>query len=252
MYVDQRGVFDKLPDEIAGKLIKHIFSYVNDENPTLSKDDLIIEIAFEPIKLQLKRDLKKWENTASKNAENGKLGGIKSGEARRQKAKQDEANEATASKSKRTQANEADTDTVTVNDTVNDNDNTSVKNEFLREREILNSVKDYFPIDIIKNLTDKDKENWCDTINKLNRIDGYDFETIQNVIIWGRKDSFWNENFSSVAALRKKRNGVMKFTQMLLKMEGKKNEANRTNKERTELARQIAEDIYNDPDLNSR
>jgi hypothetical protein len=33
LYCDQQGVFNQLPDDIAGKLIKHIFAYVNDENP---------------------------------------------------------------------------------------------------------------------------------------------------------------------------------------------------------------------------
>ena len=31
LYVDQRGTFNKLSDEQAGKLIKHIFAYVSDE-----------------------------------------------------------------------------------------------------------------------------------------------------------------------------------------------------------------------------
>lgn len=68
LYADMKGTFDKLPNEKAGELIKHIFSYVNDENP--EPKDLIIEIAFEPIKNQLKRDLKKYEKTCNKNREN--------------------------------------------------------------------------------------------------------------------------------------------------------------------------------------
>ena len=72
LYCDQRGVFDKLPDEDAGKLIKHIFSYVNDENP---KGEFVIELAFELIKQQLKRDLKKYESRADRSRENGKKGG---------------------------------------------------------------------------------------------------------------------------------------------------------------------------------
>lgn len=60
----------KLPDDKAGQLFKHILSYVNDENPTT--DDLIIQIAFEPIKQQLKRDLVKWEGIREKRSEAGK------------------------------------------------------------------------------------------------------------------------------------------------------------------------------------
>ena len=73
LYCDQQGVFNKLPDEIAGRLIKHIFAYVNDENPPC--DDLLLSIAFEPIKTQLKRDLRKYEVYIEKQKENGAKGG---------------------------------------------------------------------------------------------------------------------------------------------------------------------------------
>lgn len=73
LYCDQQGVFNMLPDEQAGKLIKHIFSYVNDEDP--ESDDLLLTIAFESIKTQLKRDLKKYEHYIDKQKENGKKGG---------------------------------------------------------------------------------------------------------------------------------------------------------------------------------
>jgi hypothetical protein len=73
LYCDQQGVFNKLPDEIAGKLIKHIFAYVNDENPPC--DDLLLSIAFEPIKTQLKRDLVKYVDYIEKQSVNGSKGG---------------------------------------------------------------------------------------------------------------------------------------------------------------------------------
>jgi hypothetical protein len=71
LYADQQSVFKQLPDEIAGQLIKHIFSYVNDENPIT--DNLIINIAFEPIKLQLKRDLQKYESIRERNSANARM-----------------------------------------------------------------------------------------------------------------------------------------------------------------------------------
>lgn len=70
LYADQKTLFEKLPNEKAGELIKHIFSYVNDENPIT--DDLLIEIAFEPIKSQLKRDLKRFEDAKKQRSEAGK------------------------------------------------------------------------------------------------------------------------------------------------------------------------------------
>ena len=68
LYCDMIGVFEKLPDDKAGQLIKHVFDYVNDKNP--QTDDLVINIAFEPIKNKLKIDLKKWEQKCEKNKEN--------------------------------------------------------------------------------------------------------------------------------------------------------------------------------------
>lgn len=70
LYCDQKGVWDKLDDAQAGRLIKHILRYVNDENPTAP--DFITELAFEPIKQSLKRDLKKWSNQQEQRSEAGK------------------------------------------------------------------------------------------------------------------------------------------------------------------------------------
>ena len=75
LYADQKELFSQLPDEIAGKLIKHIMSYVNDENPV--SDDILINIAFTPIKLQLKRDLVKFEETKDRRSVAGKIGAEK-------------------------------------------------------------------------------------------------------------------------------------------------------------------------------
>jgi len=69
-YSDWQGMFNALPDEVAGKLIKHIFSYVNDENP--SSDDFIINALFEQVKATLKRDLFKWDNERKQRSNAGK------------------------------------------------------------------------------------------------------------------------------------------------------------------------------------
>lgn len=75
LYVDQKDLWNKLPDDVAGKLIKHIYAYVSDENPT--SEDLIVNIAFEPIKQQLKRDLKLFEEKRVKRSEAGIAGANK-------------------------------------------------------------------------------------------------------------------------------------------------------------------------------
>jgi cation transport regulator ChaB len=75
LYADQREIFQQIPDELAGKLIKHIFSYVNDENPEV--DDLMLNLAFTPIKQALKRDLKKWKEQVEGKKEGAQIGNLK-------------------------------------------------------------------------------------------------------------------------------------------------------------------------------
>lgn len=75
-YSDWYGMFKQLPDDVAGKLIKHIFSYVNDEDPI--SDDYIINALFEQIKTTLKRDLEKWDAQKLQRS----LAGKKSAEVR--------------------------------------------------------------------------------------------------------------------------------------------------------------------------
>jgi hypothetical protein len=118
LYADQRGTFTKLSDEQAGKLVKHIFAYVNDEDP---ESDFITELAFESIKQKLKRDLAKWEATRGKRS----AAGLKSAEVKRNKRQQELTN-STSVKSVQ-QAPTKSTVNVNVNDNVNDNVNVNVK-----------------------------------------------------------------------------------------------------------------------------
>ena len=82
LYADQKSIIDMLPNDKAGELLKHIFAYVNDENPI--NEDPLINLAFEPIKLQLKRDLQKWEETRVKRS----IAGSISAEKRKQQNQQ--------------------------------------------------------------------------------------------------------------------------------------------------------------------
>ena len=72
-YCDWEETFEELSDEEAGKLIKHLFKYVNDKNPETS--DKLTKMCFIPIKQSLKRDLKKYEKYIEKQSVNGKKGG---------------------------------------------------------------------------------------------------------------------------------------------------------------------------------
>lgn len=55
VYADWISIFEHLTDEEAGRIIKHFFRYVNDQDPT--PPDRLTKLLFEPIKQQLKRDL---------------------------------------------------------------------------------------------------------------------------------------------------------------------------------------------------
>lgn len=112
LYTDSKGLIDQLPDEIAGRLFKHIFAYVNDENPI--SDELILNIAFEPIKNQLKRDLVKWSNQTDQRRQ----AGLKSAEIRKRNATS--VNERSISSTDNVNVS------VSVNDSVSDNVTDSV------------------------------------------------------------------------------------------------------------------------------
>jgi (p)ppGpp synthase/HD superfamily hydrolase len=75
LYSDAIHTVEKLSDTDAGQLLKHLLRYVNDQNPTT--DNPLVEIAFEPIKQQLKRDLVKFEDVKVKRSEAGKAGATK-------------------------------------------------------------------------------------------------------------------------------------------------------------------------------
>lgn len=138
-YCDWNSTFQMLSNEEAGKLIKHLLAYVNDENPE-ELNDRVLKVAFEPIKNQLKRDLKKYEKIREKRVNAGKLGGL-------QRAN-NQASQANATSDKQIQANQAVNDnvnvTVNVNGNVNDikdisEDISNIENS--NEQEITSDIK---------------------------------------------------------------------------------------------------------------
>jgi hypothetical protein len=130
LYCDQKGVWDKLDDAQAGRLIKHIISYVNDDNPVAP--DFITELAFEPIKQSLKRDLKKWENQQEQRSEAGK----RSAEVRKRNAKLAERDSTTVNE-------RSISSTVNGSVSVNVNDSVNVKDDGMKPPS-LEEVISYF------------------------------------------------------------------------------------------------------------
>jgi uncharacterized phage protein (TIGR02220 family) len=126
LYADQMDHFEDLTNEEAGQLIKHIFRYVNDTNP--EAPDRLTQIAFNPIKQQLKRDLVSYETKKDERSKSGILGNLKKhnldlydeviGNKISLEQAQDTAKDRKAPHSGKSTANTA----VNVNDNVNVND----------------------------------------------------------------------------------------------------------------------------------
>jgi len=118
-YADWKEIFDELPNDQAGELIKHIFSYVNDENP--NTDSVLIRAVFANIKSTLKRDLDKWESQLEQRRKAGK----RSAEIR--SAKTNEPSTVVEIRERNPTVN--DNVTVNVND-INNNISTKVESDF--------------------------------------------------------------------------------------------------------------------------
>ena len=201
VYCDLIHTVEHLPDELAGKLFKHFLAYVNDQDP--QTDDVMLKIAFEPIKQQLKRDLKKYNNIVERNRKNGSKGG---------RPKNPKKPSGLSGNPKKPQ--KADTDTVNDTDTGSDNGNdkeTDIKKVYSSE------VHDCFERCLIefdehlRPVKEAAKNNWMDTIEKLNRIDNIPFEMIHQITKHIRKDDFWSKNFLSLTKLRKTNGDGVKY-----------------------------------------
>lgn len=108
-YCDWLEAFEELTNEEAGKLVKHLFRYVNDQSP--EAPDRLTKMCFIPIKQSLKRDLIKFETIKEKRVQAGRKGG--------------KANQANARNATPTQANQA----VSVNGSVNGSVNVNETNK---------------------------------------------------------------------------------------------------------------------------
>lgn len=132
LYTEQKAVIDKLTDEQAGKLIKAIYQYAKDG--TMPELDMLLEIAFIPIKQNLERNSEKWEDIKQKRSNAGKLGA----EIKKQK----QANQANANFALSKQANEAVNVNVNVNGNVNVNDNENREYEGKKQTNVADTLSE--------------------------------------------------------------------------------------------------------------
>ena len=121
LYADLIKSIEHLTYEEKGILLTHLLEYVNDMNPILT--DRLILTAWNPIELQLKRDLKKYEEVKAKRS----IAGKRSAELRA--LKNDEQNSTNSTSVESVQQ-------CSTNSTVNDNDNDNV-NENVNDNVIL-------------------------------------------------------------------------------------------------------------------
>ena len=155
-YADWKEVFDELPDADAGQLIKHIFAYVNDENPT--SDSILIRAVFANIKTTLKRDLDKWESQLEQRREAGK----KSAEVR--STKSNERSTSVESRQRNPTVSVSVNDNVNVN--VNVNDINKINNIEQRKLKFADNLK-IFNITYDRNLLLEFYKYWTEP-NKSN------------------------------------------------------------------------------------
>ena len=130
LYSDLIHTVKKMPREKQGDLFMTILSYVNDQNPTV--DDLMVELVFEPIKLQMKRDLIKYETSKERRKEAGRLAGLKSGESRKNNLEKGTKNEPIPTKRTNGSKNEPN-EHVNANGTVNGNGTVTVTDILLKK-----------------------------------------------------------------------------------------------------------------------
>ena len=156
LYADLIHTVSQLSDVKAGKLLKHILKYVNDENPECN--DQIINLVFTPIKHQLKRDLNHWEDVRQQRS----LAGKASAEARRKK-KQNSTN-LTNVKSVQQKLTKS-TVIVNVNDNVNvkvkDNDIINAFKKNVIETAKDNSISNTIVKEFLDHWTERDYEHKC-------------------------------------------------------------------------------------------
>ena len=174
LYCDIIHTVEKMDNATAGEFFKHYLRYINDLNPTT--DNMVVDIAFESVKQNLKRDLKKYENICERNALNGSKGG------RPKKPKKPSGLIGNPKEPKK-----ADTDNDTDTD-IDINNNTSAK-------------ADGIDFDLLLNFINKTLNKNFRTINKSLQAkfkarlkDGYTKEDIQKAILGASKASFHKES----------------------------------------------------------
>lgn len=202
LYCDLIHTIEKMPNEKAGELFKHILLYVNDKNP--ETDDLITNLTFEPIKQQLKRDLKKFEEVKEFKSNGGRLGNLKRwnedlyNKVINKKITLEEA-ETIAENRKVSHTDVKQSHTIAkiaVNDNDNDNDNVIINNIDKRKLKFASTLKPF--VDLYgKELLNDFYKYWTEP-NKSNTKFKQELEKTwsleRRLDTWAKNDNNFNKN----------------------------------------------------------
>lgn len=187
LYADIIHTVKKLPIEKRGELFTIILEYVNDQNPEVQ--DLLVDLVWEPIKNQLKRDLKKYESRAKRSRENGKLGGRPITQPNPKEPSGLNGNPEEPKKPDTVNVIDTVIDNDTVTDTVNVNDTVTV-NETVKEKK--EGV--FFPFN-----TEKFKEQWQFWKDFKNEEFKFKYKSIQSEQAALKKLAEMSNNNESIA-----------------------------------------------------
>lgn len=238
LYSDLIYTVQKMKPEDAGELFLHILKYVNDDDPVT--ENMVVDLTFEPVKQQLKRDLKKYETIKEKRSEAGK----KSAEKRAKeklKNEQKETNSTSVESVKQTSTNS----TVSVNVNGNVNVNDTVNEKVIKEKVEKTLLSELKNSDVLSNylILNKDQKEehvkvalmfqelfykniksiggvtkkvenakayaWVDPIRKLivlDKINKIQFRTVYDYL---EKADFWKPNILCTSKLRGKFNELL-------------------------------------------
>ncbi len=174
LYSDLIHTVEKMPREKAGDLLMHILQYVNDQNPVT--EDLIIQITFEPIKLQMKRDLKSWEQKIEGYSKAGKA----SAESKRLAKELNQQGLTTLNDAEKPKIEKKEVKLKQVNEIDFDKLLDYINQSFNREFKLINvTIKNKFKARLKDGYTNADIKNCIDNLVKIpyHKENGYQFCT---------------------------------------------------------------------------
>ena len=195
LYTSYKKHLSLLTNEQKGLLLDALFDFA--ETGLGPELDQVTNMAFSFIREDILQNNKKWEETKEKRRIAGQQGGL-----------------AKASNARQSLSNLAVNVNVNENVNVNANENSSSSSptpktklfepdsnpyqgaQYLARHKAINFPK-------LKPPTEQLLQQWADAIDKLNRIDGFEWEDISDTLRFAMRDDFWQKNILGGQTFRK-------------------------------------------------